>query len=104
MIIIVKKQDIYADTFIEAVYDVNSNNPSQDYCLYLNELSKKYNIIINFHHYNIMSRELNSHLTDDVYKSLSKKWNKILHKNNFQWFLVNILKAIKVNYHISYTF
>jgi hypothetical protein len=100
MIYITYKHSSFSNgTFINNVWESPYKDLEIAYRTFLREKSDELSIVINPHWGNIMNHEdHHKHLSKIEYKSKVKEWNKFIKIWNFDKFIIEHGKGVKVNY------
>ena len=99
MIVITQDHD-YESTNIRNVWEVNSNNPEQDYKDFIIRFAQNnFQIEINPHWLNIMNhKDHHPNLSEAEYKEKVNQWGEFLRRWTIENYLEKILHANKIEY------
>lgn len=101
MIYITYKSDL-DNSYIKNVWESQYVDLQSSYKAFLKKHSIKMGIIINEHWTNIMSQDVNNHLTKEEYKRKSKEWKRFIKEWTFDKFIEVEGKGKKMKYISSY--
>lgn len=88
---------------VKTVWKVRCKDVKSEYSNWLKTKAKEMRIEINNHWHNIMAKDyFHDHLTPEEYKAKSKEWKKILHSNDVDYFIGEILKGKRIEFQNIY--
>jgi len=88
---------IQSDDIPRRVFISKDSKVKKKYKWYILKIADKHNVVINPHWYNVMDHKLhNSHLSEEEFKKIDKKWDKVLKQHSFAFFAANVLKLEEI--------
>ena len=76
-------------SYVDAIYEVDSNNIEQEYKDYILGLSKEVGLVLNIDWLDVCCRDIHhSHLTDDEYYDRLFKWQEIMKGNTIADYII----------------
>lgn len=99
MVYIKQKTDCDGFNYVKSVWDVDCDDVESAYKDFMIKSSEEMNIVINPHWLNVMNHDIhNSHLDEEEFKTLVKKWEGFLRDWSIEKFIEKKLDGVKIEY------